>query len=149
MRTHRLSKITTHTPEQMFTLAGDVERYPEFVPWVAEMRVWNRQIGENGADSFDAEASVKFAVFRERFSTHVVRDPAALTVSTRLISGPFRHLVCDWTFKPHAQGCEIGFFIEFDFRSRFLEALLDANFDRAVGKLIGCFEQRADQLYGL
>ena len=120
----------------MFALVGDVERYPEFVPWVTSLRTWNPTLADDGSNSVDAEASVEFAVFRETFSTRVRRDPAARLVSVNLISGPFRALVNEWRFSPLPEGgCEISFFIEFQFRSRFLEALLDANFDRAVRKL--------------
>jgi len=148
LRTHRLTRASPHTAEQMFTLVGDVERYPEFVPWVTALRAWNPTLSDDGSNTVDAEASVGFAVFRETFSTRVRRDPTKQVVSVNLISGPFRHLVNEWRFTPTDGGCEIAFFIEFEFRSRFLEALLDANFDRAVRRLIDCFESRADQLYG-
>jgi coenzyme Q-binding protein COQ10 len=65
----------------------------------------------------------------------------------RLISGPFKHLSNDWRFEPHPQGCLVKFEIEFAFRSRLLDMLLAANFDRAVTKLIACFEARAREVY--
>ena len=132
----------------MFALVGDVNRYPDFIPWITSMRTWNLRTDEDGGSTLDAEAGVKFSVLRERFSTRVRRDPDARLVTVNLLSGPFKHLVNEWRFNTHPDGCEIAFLIEFEFRSRFLEALLDANFDRAVRKLIGCFEIRADELYG-
>lgn len=38
--------------------------------------------------------------------------------------------------------------IDFAFRSRLLDGMLHANFDRAVSKLMSCFEARAAKLYG-
>jgi coenzyme Q-binding protein COQ10 len=67
-----------------------------------------------------------------------------------LLRGPFRALKNDWRFNPapDGQGAEIDFSIEFEFKSRLLDAFLAANMDRAIDKLIACFEGRAKQLYG-
>ena len=40
------------------------------------------------------------------------------------------------------------FDIDFQFKSRLLEGLLQANFHHAVERLMGCFEDRAKALYG-
>jgi len=42
----------------------------------------------------------------------------------------------------------VEFSIDFEFKSRLLEALLAANLGRAVDRLIACFEARAKALYG-
>lgn len=148
MRTHRLTRTVPWTPEQMFDLVGDVERYPDFVPWVVSMRTWNPVEGKDGTRWIDAEAGVGFSFLREKFATRVRRDPNDCLVRVDLLHGPFRRLVNEWRFTPHEEGCEIHFFIEFEFKNRLLERLLDANFDRAVNKLITCFEDRARDLYG-
>jgi len=148
LHVHRLTKVLPYTPDQLFTLVGDVDLYPEFVPWVTGMRTWGQCDDADGGSTIDAEAAVGFAFLKERFATRVRRDPATRTVSVNLISGPFKRLVNEWRFEPHPNGVEIHFMIDFAFKSRFLDAMLEANFDRAVGKLISCFEKRAAALYG-
>ena len=69
-------------------------------------------------------------------------------VEVGLIRGPFRHLNNRWEFFPDPAGTRVEFFIDFAFKSRILDAMLHANFDRAVSKLMACFEARAAQLYG-
>jgi coenzyme Q-binding protein COQ10 len=96
----------------------------------------------------DAEASVGFSVIQERFATRVRRDAAALTIDVTLLSGPFRRLVNRWRFEPHPAGAKIVFDIDFEFKSKLLDLMLRANFDYAVNRLIGCFEDRAKALYG-
>jgi coenzyme Q-binding protein COQ10 len=145
---HRVSKILPYTPDELFMLVSDVARYPDFVPWINSMRTWGGKVDEAGVNTVDAEAGVGFSFLREKFATRVKSDPGARTVEVRLISGPFKKLVNDWTFKPHPQGTEIEFSIDFEFKSMLLTAMLNANFDRAVNKLIGCFEARARKLYG-
>jgi coenzyme Q-binding protein COQ10 len=148
MPIHRVTRILPYQPEQLFELVGDVVRYPDFVPWITAMRTWNPQTLPGGADSLDAEAQVGFSMLTERFATRVRHDPATRTVLVSLLSGPFKRLVNEWKFNSHEAGCEIAFMIDFEFKSRLLTLMLETNFERAVNKLIGCFEARAAALYG-
>jgi coenzyme Q-binding protein COQ10 len=147
---HVLTRRLPYTPGQLFDLVGDVERYPEFVPWVSALRAWNRQASGSGVTTLDAEAQVGFAIIRERFATHVRLDEGALVIDVTLISGPFRHLRNRWRFEAAGDGAEsvLTFEIEFEFASRLLSGLLSANFERAVARLVRCFETRAAALYG-
>jgi coenzyme Q-binding protein COQ10 len=145
---HSLTRILPYRPEQLFALVGDVERYPEFVPWVSRLRVWNRREGSPGVVLLDAEAEVRFAIVHERFATAVRLDEPALAIDVTLLSGPFRKLENRWRFTPQGQGSELRFEIDFEFKSRILTALLAANFQHAVNRLVGCFEARAKALYG-
>jgi coenzyme Q-binding protein COQ10 len=146
---HRVTRILPYTPEQLWSLVGDVEDYPEFLPWVTSMRTWNHAQPSEGVDTLDAEAAVSFSFLRERFSTRVTRDRPAVTVSVKLLSGPFRKLDNRWRFRPHASGgAVIEFEIDFEFKFRLLDAMLAANFDSAVRKLMTSFEDRARVLYG-
>lgn len=149
MARHTVSRRLPYTPQQLFALVGDVERYPEFVPWVTHMRTWNAQVLPDQVTSVDAEAAVGFSFLRERFATRVRRDPVKGLIEVGLLSGPFRKLENRWRFTAEPDGgTRIDFLIDFEFRVRLLDALLRANFDRAVNRLIECFEARARELYG-
>jgi coenzyme Q-binding protein COQ10 len=145
---HRLTRILPYAPRQLYDLVGDVERYPEFVPWVTKLRTWNRREDGPGVTLLDAEAEVGFSIIHERFSTRVRLDEPALTVGVSLLSGPFRRLENRWRFAEHPRGTEVTFEIDFEFKSRLLTGLLSANFHMAVNRLIACFEARARALYG-
>jgi coenzyme Q-binding protein COQ10 len=145
---HSLTRILPYTPEQLFELVGDVDRYPQFVPWITRLRSWNRRESGEGVTTLDAEADVGFSIVHERFATRVRLDAGARRIDVELISGPFRRLTNRWTFKPHAAGAELTFEIDFEFKSRLLQGLLAANFNRAVARLVACFEDRARVLYG-
>jgi coenzyme Q-binding protein COQ10 len=145
---HTVVHHLPYAPEQLFELVGDVARYPEFVPWITTMRVRNARQEGQGVSLVDAEAGVGFSFLKERFATRVRRDPGALQIRVDLLHGPFRKLANRWTFEPEPAGCQVTFEIDFEFKSRLLDALLAANFNRAVDKLIGCFEARAAALYG-
>jgi coenzyme Q-binding protein COQ10 len=145
---HSLTHILPYEPRQLFELVGNVERYPEFVPWVTRLEVSNRQLDGAGITRLDAAAQVGFSVIHERFSTRVRLDEPALAIDVELISGPFRQLSNRWRFQPHPTGAQLTFDIEFEFKSRLLQGLLAANFHRAVNRLVRCFEDRARVLYG-
>lgn len=145
---HHVSRVLPYTPEQLMALVGDVERYPDFVPWITTMRTWNARDLGGGADCLDAEAGVGFSFLKERFATRVKRDAANRQIDVNLLSGPFRKLANRWRFHEHPEGARVEFDIDFQFKSRLLETLLAANFHRAVDRLMGCFEDRARALYG-
>ncbi len=129
------------------SLVGDVERYPEFVPWINAMRTWNARDLGDGVDTLDAEAGVGFSFLKERFATRVRRDDVNREIDVNLLSGPFRKLANRWQFFENEGGTRIEFDIDFEFRSRLLDGLLRANFHHAVDRLMGCFEDRARALY--
>lgn len=136
-----------YTPDQLFELVGDVEAYPKFVPWITGMRTWNGRV-DGPVSTVDAEAQVGFSFLREKFATRVRRDKDARTIDVSLLYGPFKRLSNGWRFMPEGDATRVEFVIEFAFKSALLDAMLAANVDRAAGKLIACFEARAQQLHG-
>ena len=148
MPRYHIEKILPYTPDQLFQLVGNVDAYPEFVPWIQSMRTWNARSEGEGVSLVDAQAGVGFAFLKEKFSTRVRRDAAIRQVDVQLLSGPFKHLANRWRFIEDEGGTKIEFDIDFEFKSRLLSGMLAANFHHAVDKLMSCFEARAQALYG-
>ena len=126
----------------MFALVADIERYPEFLPWVIALRLRSDSEHEAIADMI-----VGFKGLRESFSCRVHKQrPSAVSVS--YIDGPMRHLSNEWHFEPaEGGGCRVDFMVDFSFRSRMFEALAGQMFDKALRKMIAAFEARADVLH--
>ena len=143
MPTHAETRILPHTPDQMYDLVADIERYPEFLPWCVGLRVrkrWDNKIR--------AEMKVGFNVLRETFSSEVTLTPRE-RIDVVYFEGPFRYLNNHWIFRPHGDGaCAIDFFIDFEFRSVMLQRLAGVVFNEAVKRMVSSFERRADVLYG-
>ena len=144
---HALTKILPYSVDQMVALVGDVEAYPEFIPWITQMRTWNAVTRAPGVTQVDAEAGVGFKFLSERFATRVLRDENQGRVEVALLYGPFRKLSNIWAFYPDPAGTRVEFSIDFEFKTRLLDALLKANMNSAVERLIQCFVERAEQLY--
>jgi coenzyme Q-binding protein COQ10 len=144
---HHVEKILPYRPEQLFALVGNIDAYPEFVPWITSMRTWNARTDGEGITLVDAQAGVGFSFLKEKFSTRVRRDAGARQIDVALLSGPFKHLTNRWRFVEAPGGAKIEFDIDFEFKSRLLAGLLNANFHHAVDRLMACFEARARALY--
>lgn len=135
------------TPQQMFALVADVERYPEFVPLCEGLRVRSRaQAGD--AQVLIADMDVGYKAIRQTFTSRVTLDPHPPTVTAEAIAGPFRHLDNRWTFEPVAGGCDVRFYISYEIGSLVLQMLAGAVFEQAFRRFAEAFEARARQVYG-
>lgn len=142
------SRRVSHSADNMFALVADVERYPEFVPLCEALRIRGRA-QENGCEIITATMTVAYKLLRESFTSRIVLDSARRKIRVAYIDGPFKHLDNVWSFRPlDERSCEIGFRISYEFRSRILQAVMGAAFDRAFRKFADAFEARADQIHG-
>lgn len=143
MPTHAEKRILPYSREQLFDLVIDVERYHEFLPWCLGCRVRKRTEGLIVADMI-----IGFKVFREGFTSRVKHSrPDRIDVSYE--DGPFKYLNNHWIFNDAGEGgTEIDFYVDFEFRSRVLQAAIGAVFNEAVKRMIAAFEERAHDLYG-
>ncbi len=148
MPSYETKRVVAHTPEQMFALVADVERYPEFLPMCEALSVRSRR-ERDGVTLLVADMTVGYKALRETFTSQVVLKPAENRIDVKYIDGPFKYLNNRWLFEEVAGGgTEIGFFIDYEFKSRILGALMGAMFDRAFRMFAEAFEKRADEVYG-
>jgi coenzyme Q-binding protein COQ10 len=137
-----------YTARQMFDLVADVEQYPQFLPLCEALTVRSRE--KRGASTvLVATMEVGYKAIREAFTTRVTLNPDQATVLVEYLEGPFRRLENWWRFDPVPGGCEVDFFIDYEFRSAMLGLLVGALFDRAFRKFAEAFERRAGVIYGL
>jgi len=142
MPTHAEERVLAYTPEQLFDLVADIERYPEFLPWCVGARIKERR-----PDLIVADLIIGFRMFRERFTSRVSLDRPR-RIDVEYAEGPFRYLNNHWTFTSDPKGCRVDFFVDFEFRSRLLQRLIEVLFSEAVRRMVGAFEKRARDLYG-
>ena len=95
-----------------------------------------------------------FKLVRERFTSKVTlipgHDDKPPRIDVEYVDGPLKYLRNHWVFEPLADGgCEIDFFVDFEFRSRMLQRLIGVLFHEAVTRMVAAFEKRALVLYGV
>jgi coenzyme Q-binding protein COQ10 len=149
MPTHQENRRMPYSAEQMYALIADVPAYPEFLPWCAGARVRSRRPDEEGKEIVDADLIISFKVFRERFGSRVILHPEAQTIDVSYLDGPFRYLTNNWKFIPIDEAsCEVDFFVDFEFKSKTLQAIIGVVFGEAMRRVVRAFEERAAVLYG-
>jgi len=142
MPRHTETRVLPYTPEQLFDLVADVGRYQEFLPWVAATR-----IRVDSPHEMIADLVVGFKALKETFTSRVRKSrPAEIEID--YVEGPLKFLRNSWKFRAVPGGTEVDFCVDFAFRNRLFEALAGQMFDRALRRMIGAFEERADALYG-
>lgn len=144
----RTNHPVSHSARQMFDLVADVKRYPEFLPLCEALVVRSRK-ERDGKTLLLADMTVGYKSIRETFTSQVLLRPDDLIIEVKYIDGPFRYLDNKWSFQDLGEGgCDVGFFIDYEFRNRLLGSLMGAMFDRAFRMFVAAFEKRADEIYG-
>jgi coenzyme Q-binding protein COQ10 len=138
---HRETRQVPYPAELMYAVVSDVEKYPQFLPWVLALRVLTRR--ENG---LTAEMAVGYGALRERYTSDVALNPAIRRIDVTQIKGPFKTLENHWQFTPKGDGCEITFSILFEFKNRLLHSVAGAKFEKVMLKMADAFEARAKEI---
>lgn len=147
MPSFETTRIVSHSPEQMFALVADVERYPEFLPMCEALTIRSRR-ERDGVVLLVADMTVGYKAIRETFTSQVVLKASEHRIDVKYVDGPFKYLTNIWRFEPdEMSGTCVVFFIDYEFKSRVLGALMGAVFDRAFRMFTEAFEKRADEIY--
>ncbi|MEL7090336.1 MAG: type II toxin-antitoxin system RatA family toxin [Pseudomonadota bacterium] len=147
MPTHSETRFLPYTPQQMYDLVADVAAYPQFIPWCAAARV--RKVTPQGASHvMEADLVISFKVFRERFGSCVVLHPDDMKIDTEYLDGPFRYMKSNWAFAEADGGCNVSFFVDFEFKNAILQGIIGVVFNEAMQRIVRAFERRAAALYG-
>ena len=143
MISHTETRSVPYPAELMYAVVSDVEKYPQFLPWVVALRVLARK-----PDGMSAEMAVGYGGLRERYTSDIKLTPAIHRIDVTQTSGPFEVLENHWQFTPRGdgQGCEVTFSILFEFKSRLLHSVAGAKFEKVMLKMADAFEARAKDI---
>ncbi|EEW25972.1 cyclase/dehydrase [Rhodobacter ferrooxidans] len=140
-----------YTANQMYALVADCDSYPQFLPWAAAARVRSLTPlpgGLPGEQVMVVDLVVSFKVFRERWTSRVTLKPGPHTIRTEYLDGPFKHMLSTWAFRDlETGGCEVEFFVDFEFRNAILQGIIGLVFNEAMVRIVRAFERRAEDLY--
>ena len=143
---HKETRIVPYTADQMYAVVADMERYPEFLPWCAGLKVLKRE-PEGEAEIALAEMSIDYHGLKERYLSRVRLDPGAGMIEAKHVQGPFKRLDSRWRFVPLAQGSEVHFLTDFAFANLLLSAVAGVAFGFVSARMAEAFIRRADDLY--
>ena len=147
MPTHSENRFMPFTAQQMYDLVADVNAYPKFLPWCAAARV-RSTTPQGEAVVMEADLVISFKVFRERFGSRVTLWPDQQKIDTEYLDGPFKYMKSNWSFKDVEGGCEVAFFVDFEFKNAMLQRIIGLVFNEAMQRIVRAFLDRANALYG-
>lgn len=134
--------LVPYTPEQMYELVEQAERYPEFLPWCGRASVEHRD-----ETITRATLHINYHGVKQSFSTENTKTRPEL-IDLRLTSGPFRRLHGTWRFMPLGdQACKIEFRMEYEFSSRMLDKIVGPVFHHIANTFVDAFARRAESMY--
>ena len=146
MTSHSETKFLPYGAKEMFNLVADISSYPEFLPWCAAARI-RKEVQKGKVKQIEADLIISFKVFREKFGSRVLLDPAKYIIETDYTDGPFRYMHSVWSFRDCEKGCEVNFKVDFEFKNAVLQSIIGLVFNDAMQRIVRAFERRASELY--
>jgi len=150
MLKHIQTKRLNFKAEDLYNLVLDIEKYPQFLPWIGDAKI----ISKNNTEII-AKLTADFKAFNSHYTSKVMLFPAKdfskeiSEIKVSCLEGPFKYLKNDWKFEPlkDGQGTNVHFFIDFQFNNFLLQKMMGVVFSKAVNSMMNAFEKRAGELY--
>ena len=132
------SAIVDCDADSFYALVEDIESYPRFLPWCRDARVASRTPGRT-----IATLTLGLKGLRHAFTTENTNVPGR-AIDMRLLEGPFRHFAAGWRFTAlRAGAAKVEFWMDYEFSSRALAAVLGPAFARIADGTVDAFAKRA------
>ena len=143
MASHRESRAIARSPEVLFDIVADVERYPEFLPLIRDARIIRRH-----ETAYETEQSLALGLLMHRFRTRTELDrPHRIVVASDDRS--FCRFDIRWQFSPLADDhCHVDFTLDCETRSFFLMPIVQLLVLPMATSMVAAFEARAHALAG-
>jgi ribosome-associated toxin RatA of RatAB toxin-antitoxin module len=139
------------SPEDMFSVVSQVKEYHEFVPWCQKSVVMR---GSPDEEYMEASLEVGFQMFVESYVSKVSlkRGDGVYQVKTRTDdSSLFSHLNSCWKLNPGPtpKSVWVDFEVDFAFKSALYRQVASVFLEEVVKKMMGAFEGRCREVYGV
>jgi ribosome-associated toxin RatA of RatAB toxin-antitoxin module len=136
------SALVKFSAQQMFDLVGDIERYPQFLPWCNGSRILKRE-----GNVVEGEISISKGGFQKKFSTRNTLDYGK-KMTVELLDGPFSHLSGEWNFLAlREDASKITLDLDFEMSGLLANLAFGAVFHQICNTMVSSFTQRAKEVY--
>lgn len=137
------SALVPYTQEEMFSLVGDVDSYPRFLPWCR-----GSETLERAGDTVVARIDFSVGGVGRSFTTRNINNPPS-EIRIQLVDGPFSRLDGYWSFtRLGDDGSRIALDLQYDFSSRVTRMVVAPVFGQIANSLVDAFQKRAVDVYG-
>ncbi len=146
MSSASIKKIIPCKKEQLVEMVLDIEKYPEFVPWCIEGKIFDKNESSD-LISFNGDLKVGKSIINETFSSQVTYHKEKDKIIVTNLDGPLKHLKNEWKFKEVNNATQLEFFIDFELKNPILNGIMKKSFELGLNKIAKAFEERAIKIY--
>ena len=132
--------------EDLIKLVLDVEKYPEFIPFCIDSKVYERT-EKNNEIAIIADLTIGKRPFIDTYKSDVRYDKKNDSIFVTNIDGPLNHLENKWFFEQQNHNTEISFDINFEIENKFLNIIMEKSFQYGLNKIADSFQKRANNLF--
>ena len=132
--------------KQLIDLVLDIEKYPDFVPFCLDARVFEKK-KKDDLILIIADLTIGKEPFKDTYKSDVKFSKKDNSIKVTNIGGPLNHLENTWYFSDHDNGTEIFFDIDFEIENKFLNIVMAKSFQFGLDKIADAFQKRALDLY--
>ncbi len=132
--------------DQLIDLVLDVEKYPEFVPFCLDAKVYEEK--ENGdLLLMVADLTIGKGPFKDTYKSDVKYNKKEDFIYVTNLDGPLKHLENKWYFREVNKITEVSFEVDFELKNDFLNIIMTKSFQFGLDKIADAFEKRAEDLF--
>ena len=123
----------------------DIERYPEFIPFCIDSKVYERKEEENTIKII-ADLTIGKKPFVDTYKSDVKLDKKKDLIHVTNIGGPLNYLENNWKFIQKNNFTEVHFDVDFEIKNKFLNIIMSKSFQFGLNKIADAFQKRAENL---
>ena len=146
MPSSSVKKKISCTKKDLINMVLDIEKYPEFVPWCLDGKIYTKINKENTVE-ITADLTIGKSFFRETYKSFVIYNKSNDEINVTSMEGPLKHLQNKWFFRDLGQLSEVEFHVDFELKNKILNLLMTKSFDIGLKKIADAFEKRALELF--
>ena len=141
-----IKKEISCSKENLIKMVLDIEKYPEFVPWCLDAKIYNKN---DKGDKIEITADLRIgkSFFNETYKSFVIYNKSLDSVHVTNMGGPLKHLENKWFFKKIGENSEVDFYVDFELKNKILNMLIIKSFHIGLKKISDAFETRAIELF--
>ena len=132
--------------EQLIDLVLDIEKYPLFVPFCLNSKIYERKEKDNLL-LIIADLTIGKGPFKDTYKSDVKFNKKEDSIYVTNLDGPLKHLENKWYFKEEKNFTEVSFDVDFELKNDFLNIVMTKSFQFGLNKIADAFQKRAEELF--
>ena len=132
--------------EQLIDLVLDIEKYPIFVPFCLEAKVYERKY-QGDLLLIIADLTIGKGPFKDTYKSDVQYNKKKNSIYVTNLDGPLKHLENKWYFEEENRITKVFFEVDFELKNDFLNIVMTKSFQFVLDKIADAFEKRAKDLF--